>query len=90
MNSPKRVEEGVAPNTLAMMQPPSVKTSGGKITWTQEIWVMTQDFSGAKGKRSSVKVISAWRYPGVSKPRSEVLKELMKKEYRDFVSSGDR
>ena len=43
LNSPKRTEEGIAPNTVAMMQPASIKTKDGKQTWSQEIWVMVQE-----------------------------------------------
>ena len=83
LHSPKRVEEGVAPKTVAMMQPSSLKqTAGGKETWTQEIWVMIQDV----GKNR--KVISAWRYPGITKPRSEVVINLAKKEYNEFIAKG--
>ena len=77
LHSPKRVEEGVAPKTIAMMQPAAMK---GKNTWTQEIWVMVQD----KGKER--KVISAWRYPGVTKPRGEIA-NFMKREYQAFVAA---
>jgi len=76
--APKRVEDGVAPNTIAMMQPTSMRTAR---SWTQEIWVMVQD-AGAKRK-----VISAWRYPGVTKPRGEIT-GFMQKEYREFVQKG--
>ncbi|HUC01873.1 MAG TPA: hypothetical protein VMA75_03130 [Candidatus Paceibacterota bacterium] len=76
LHSPKRVEEGVAPKTVAVMQPASMKTA---TTWTQEIWVMVQD---AKGVR---KVISAWRYPGVTKARDAA---FLKKEYGEFLGSG--
>jgi hypothetical protein len=83
LNSPTRVEEGVAPKTVAMMQPASLKRSmKGKETWTQEIWVMVQD------KGSQRKVISAWRYPGITKPRSAVVIGLVRKEYDEFVSKG--
>src|SRR5580704_13615327 len=64
LHSPKRVEEGIAPKTVAMMQPTALKREGvGKETWTQEIWVMIQDVGRNR------KVISAWRYPGITKPR---------------------
>jgi hypothetical protein len=69
---PKRKEEGVAPGTTAVMQPRgSAKTS-------QEIWVMYQlrrppkesVFSTVYGKavasEPKTRVISAWRYPGIS------------------------
>ncbi len=93
MHSPKRTEEGVAPKTVAMMQPASIKTMAGrpafakkvdetskKETWSQEIWVMVQDL----GKQR--KIISAWRYPGMTKPRSEDSLDLLRREYREFLA----
>jgi hypothetical protein len=88
LHSPNRVEEGVAPKTIAMMQPASMKVAAGKdgkgkeARWTQEIWVMIQD----SGKDR--KVISAWRYPGVTKPRGEIA-AFMKREYGEFLASSD-
>lgn len=92
IHSPKRIEEGVAPKTVAMMQPASVKTMASrptlvkkvsekalKETWSQEIWVMVQDL----GKQR--KIISAWRYPGTTKPRSDASLDLMRREYREFL-----
>ncbi|HVM76905.1 MAG TPA: hypothetical protein VMU07_02005 [Candidatus Paceibacterota bacterium] len=76
LHSPKRVEEGVAPRTVAMMQPASIKN--GK--WTQEIWVMFQDSPKERN------VISAWRYPGVTKPRGEI-KAFLRREYQEFLAS---
>ena len=52
---PKRMEEGIAPKTVAVMQPTSNKKK------PQEIWVMYAKISDTKKK-----IISAWRYPGVS------------------------
>ncbi len=86
LNAPKRVEEGVAPKTIAAMQPASMKISAGRAggtkkgSWTQEIWVMVQDTPRER------RVISAWRYPGVTKPRGDVAKGFMKKEYSEFLS----
>jgi hypothetical protein len=77
LHTPKRVEVGVAPKTVAMMQPVSMKIVGKKESWTQEIWVMIQD---AKQGR---KVISAWRYPGVTKPRDAA---FLRKEYGEFLA----
>jgi hypothetical protein len=106
IHSPKRIEEGVAPKTVAMMQPASVRirteaipsdvphrsaewsrrtsfnsdsASKQKETWAQEIWVMVQDL----GKQR--KIISAWRYPGMTKPRSEVSMDALRREYREFL-----
>lgn len=106
IHSPKRVEEGVAPKTVAMMQPTAVRirtavvpakarTQNGirgkwendknylngkpKESWSREIWVMVQDL----GKQR--KIISAWRYPGMTRPRSTGSLDLMRKEYREFL-----
>lgn len=54
IRSPKRVEEGIAENTIGVMQ------SSTNIKKPTEIWVMYQKRGGKKI------VISAWRYPGVS------------------------
>ncbi len=53
---PARVEEGVAENTIAFMQ--SVTTTKKPF----ELWVMAQDTLASR------KIISAWRYPGTTKP----------------------
>jgi hypothetical protein len=86
MHSPKRIEEGIAPKTVAMMQPGSIKRSGPKggekETWSQEIWIMFQD--SPEGR----KIISAWRYPGVTKARSEIAMKLMRQEYSEFLSKS--
>jgi hypothetical protein len=85
LHSPKRVEEGVAPKTVAMMQPVSIKAAGGRTSstkieaWTQEVWVMVQDVEGVR------KVISAWRYPGVTKPREAA---FLKREYQEFLAES--
>jgi hypothetical protein len=77
LHSPRRIEEGVAPKTVAMMQPVSMKLIGKQASWTQEIWVMVQDAAGVR------KVISAWRYPGVTKPRDAA---FLQREYGEFLS----
>ncbi|HLC99615.1 MAG TPA: hypothetical protein VJC11_01480 [Patescibacteria group bacterium] len=51
---PKRSGEGIAPGTIAAMQPTSNKKK------PQEIWVMYQKIGDRK------LIISAWRYPGIS------------------------
>jgi hypothetical protein len=80
LQTPTRIEEGVAPKTIAMMQPASLKRSaGGRRTWTQEIWVMVQDSPRER------KVISAWRYPGVTKRRDGATVAILQREYREFL-----
>jgi len=69
VHSPGRVEEGIAPNTIALMQ------SAGSVKHPYEIWTMIQE---TKARR---KIISAWKYPGKTKPGdplpAEILKELI-------------
>ncbi|MBI4094807.1 MAG: hypothetical protein HY435_01280 [Candidatus Liptonbacteria bacterium] len=76
LHTPKRVEEGIAPKTIAMMQP------AGSAKHPYEIWVMFQD----AGQRR--KVISAWKYPGKTKSRDEITRELLTGEYREFLGQG--
>lgn len=71
IHSPKRIEEGIAPNTVAMLQ------SAGSKKHPYEIWVMIQD------KASKRKIISVWRYPGITKA-GEPLPEGILAEMRDI------
>lgn len=63
-----RKEEGIAPNTTAVM-----KKSGSRKN-PQEIWAMYQDkeiiLDGIKTDRRIV--ITAWRYPGISKLKEKI------------------
>lgn len=72
IHSPNRIEEGVAEGTVALMQ----KTGSAKNP--AELWTMIQD------KRGVRRVISAWRYPGVTKPRSAAMLQILRREYSDF------
>ena len=109
LHAPKRVEEGVAPKTVAMMQPvsptyryvdetvpsgaqrsrgtPSLSAKSGKReeTWTQEIWVMIEQTQNRKTKTKNIKVISAWRYPGRTKPRSGASLGAIKEAYNEYM-----
>ncbi len=85
LSSPKRIEEGVAPKTVAIMQPPTIKwkMANGKRekeVWSQEIWVMVQD---TKTKR---KIISAWRYPGMTKSDRPLPQQILN-EIEEAVES---
>jgi len=42
LNSPSRIEEGIAPNTIAMMQ------SAGSVKHPHEIWMMIQETKSAE------------------------------------------
>lgn len=89
LHSPKRIEEGIAPDTIAIMQPVSVKwkmekgeenneNGKRKEIWTQEIWVMIEE---TKKER---KIISTWRYPGMTKA-GEPLPEEILREMREMA-----
>jgi len=65
MHSPKRIEEGIALGTIAMLQ------SAGSKKHPYEIWVMIVE---TKTKR---KVISAWRYPGITKPGQPLPQQII-------------
>jgi len=76
INNPVRKEEGVAENTTAVMQPASINSK--KKTWSSEIWVMYQI------DKTQRKIISAWRYPGVSPERNFVPEEIIN-EVKDLI-----
>lgn len=91
IRSPKRTEEGIVPDTVAVMQPSSTKRMNGKETWTQEIWVMykvNSKFNPPAGGKSSklegilnqpqLKIISCWRYPGVSPERDPIPLDILR------------
>lgn len=68
---PKRVEEGIADTTVAVMQPAGSKRY-------QEIWVMYKiQRPRSKGEKPKIKVITAWRYPGKSPERDPVPGEVL-------------
>ena len=71
IHSPKRTEEGIAPKTVAMMQ------SAGSVKHPYELWVMLQDVGQKR------KVISAWRYPGITKPGSVVTLKLLEQAFEE-------
>jgi hypothetical protein len=71
LNSPKRVEEGIAPNTIALMQP------AGSKKHPYEVWVMVQN-QKSKVKSQKLKIISAWKYPGRTKPGEPLPEEILR------------
>ena len=84
IRNPKRIEKGVAEKTIAVMQPVSPKEE----TWKQEIWVMYQKKGKNQkptpllgGKMSlepeTIRIISAWRYPGISPKKNPIPSEIL-------------
>lgn len=98
---PKRKEEGIVKNTIAVMQPVSLKLDvKGKATWKTEIWSMYQTRKARNSKSqilnpkqpqnskfqnlqnilhpAKIKIISAWRYPGVSPEHNPIPEEILR------------
>lgn len=77
LHLPKRIEQGIAPNTTAIMQ------RAGTSKHPYELWVMIQD---ANKKR---KIISVWRYPGITKHGeplpAEILREIKNNNIIDEI-----
>ena len=78
INNPKRKEVGIAPGTIAVMQPNSSKHS-------YEFWAMYQPMAGQSrtGQHNrKIRIITAWKYPGRSPIKgpipipSDILEEL--------------
>jgi hypothetical protein len=98
LRNPKRTETGIALKTVAVMQPVGTKRTddkparpddrgrSGRETWKQEIWVMFIKKKKTKGSvlGGGYRIISAWRYPGVSPKRSPVPREILQE-----LESGD-
>ncbi|MGC9603620.1 MAG: DUF4258 domain-containing protein [Minisyncoccia bacterium] len=66
---PTRYEEGIAPKTVAVMQPAGTKRY-------QEIWAMYK--LAKRGDAKSIKIITAWRYPGKSPLRDPIPQEILR------------
>lgn len=60
LRNPDRKEEGIAPGTLAVMQRTGTKKH------PTEIWIMYQNVD------KKIRIISAWRYPGISPKGKEI------------------
>ena len=79
ISRPERLEEGIAPGTLAVMQ---TATSYSKINPSTalrarkpvgEIWLMYKDTNPSNSSGQATRtIISAWRYPGISKPGEQI------------------
>ncbi len=100
LHKPERKEKGIAPGTMAVMKtnkiikktisllkkdnkPAFAKTTAWQRRAPGEIWIMFKDAKTQK-EGEIRKIISAWRYPGISKLGEEIpipediLKELLK------------
>ncbi|HOK35134.1 MAG TPA: DUF4258 domain-containing protein [Candidatus Pacearchaeota archaeon] len=66
LRNPDRIEEGIAPETIALMQ----KTGSKK--HPSEIWLMYAPINKDTANKSKKIIISCWRYPGISKKGEEI------------------
>jgi hypothetical protein len=64
LRKPQRKEEGIAEGTVALMQ--TNKSFSKTKRHTGELWLMYED------KKEFRNIISAWRYPGITKPGDQV------------------
>jgi hypothetical protein len=71
ISRPSRKEEGIVEKTVAVMKPVSPKIVNGKETWKSEVWAMYQK------QKNKLKIISAWRYPGVSPKRNPIPEDIL-------------
>jgi hypothetical protein len=69
----QRQEKGIAPGTIALMRPAGTKRP-------TEIWLMYQEIEGKK------KIITAWRYPGISPSQNLPIPKEIVKELNTFSS----
>ena len=83
---PERKEQGIVPGTSAVMKTNPVKKTQGVFhgvgkafsKWQKprkapgEIWLMYKDVTVRNGLGQERKIISAWRYPGISKPGEDI------------------
>jgi hypothetical protein len=72
IKKPYRLEEGIAPKTIALMQPAKIFKKNKKPTWKQEVWTMVQK------SKYGLKIISAWRYPGISPATNPIPLEIIR------------
>ena len=94
---PERKEQGIVPGTTAVMKTNKVffkeKQVSLKQAWSKpkkapgEIWIMFKDVKqkGEIGTFPARKIISAWRYPGVSKPGEAI---PVPEDIKNFLESG--
>ncbi|MEK7562286.1 MAG: hypothetical protein AAB509_01215 [Patescibacteria group bacterium] len=92
---PERKEQGIVLGTIAVMKTNKTFFKAKQITlakaWQKpkrapgEIWLMYKDITLRHGSGQERKIISAWRYPGVSKPGEEI---PIPKDIKIFLKSG--
>lgn len=87
-----RLEGGIAPNTVAVMKrndrilkKAASPKAGEPRQRREELWVMYQK-TGDKKTGERLKIISVWRYPGVSPKKEVPIPEDIKSELENISS----
>ncbi len=104
LSRPERMEQGIVPGTMAVMRTNKTFFNQKKITldkaWQKpkkapgEIWLMYKDVTMRDKSDPSTssgqvrKIISAWRYPGISKPGEEI--PIPKDILQEILEYGDK
>ena len=70
IRAPTRTEEGIALNTIAVMQPAGTKRY-------QEIWIMYRLDKRKEKQKGRIRIITVWRYPGKSSERNPIPKDIL-------------
>jgi hypothetical protein len=68
IKNPTRIEQGIAPDTVAVMSPAESKNYS-------EIWAM---YKPVKTNGKQLRIITAWRYPAKSPERDPIPHEILK------------
>jgi len=97
LRRPERKEQGIVPGTSAVMKTNKVFFKQKQITlkdaWQKpkkapgEIWLMYKDVK-KQSEGNIRKIISAWRYPGISKPGEEI--PIPDDIRRELENNGDQ
>jgi len=98
LRKPERKEQGIVPGTTAVMKTNKVFFKAKQITlakaWQRprkasgEIWIMFKDTRSAGSGQAIRKIISAWRYPGISKPGEEI--PIPEDIRRELMENGEK
>lgn len=92
---PERKEKGIAPGTTAVMKTNKTFFKEKQVTllsaWRRpkkapgEIWIMYKDVK-KRDEGQVRKIISAWRYPGISKPGEEI---PIPEDIKNFIKNSE-
>ncbi len=87
LRNPQRIEKGIVPRTIAIMQRTGTKKR------PTEIWVMYQNINSKSEarnpKQQRLRIITAWRYPGRSPVRDEIpIPGDIMRELRSILKEG--